>query len=251
VAESDETRARPPELPTTSHSPGGVSDFTHTADPQAALGTRAQTPEQAAGLTVSSAGETAVPGYAVLGELGRGGMGVVYRARDTRLNREVALKMILRADASRMTVARFWAEAEVMAAVKHPHVVQVYELGEADGRPFMAMEFVPGGSLEKRLKQGSLAPRAAAALVAKIAAGVGAAHEAGVVHRDLKPGNVLLTEDDSPKVTDFGIAKRKAHDLTQTQALMGTPAYMAPEQAASRAKFVGPQTDVWSLGVIL
>lgn len=193
----------------------------------------------------------APPGFAIERELGRGGMGVVYLARQLGLSRQVALKTVLRADASRVTVARFWAEAEVMAAVKHPNVVQVYELGEYDGRPFMAMEFVPGGSLADRLARGPLTPREAAGLVGQAAAGVGAAHELGVVHRDLKPGNVLLAADGAPKVTDFGLAKRRAADLTQTQAVLGTPAYMAPEQAAGRAKFVGPQADVWALGVIL
>ena len=222
-------------------------------------GTGVQTPDQVAAAAASFAGNPdAVPGYEMLGELGRGGMGVVYRARDTRLNREVALKMILHADADRMTVARFWAEAEVMAAVKHPNVVQVHELGEHAGRPFMSMEFVSGGSLADLLanrgrKAGgrSMTPREAAELLAKVASGVGAAHELGIVHRDLKPANILLAADGSPKVADFGIAKRKAHDLTQTSAMMGTPAYMAPEQAAAKAKFVGPQADVWALGVIL
>ncbi len=193
----------------------------------------------------------AVPGYEMRGELGRGGMGVVYRARDTRLNREVALKMVLHTDASRATVARFWAEAEVMAAVKHPHVVQVYELGEHAGRPFMAMEFVSGGSLADRLTRGPLSPRETAELLAKVAEGVGAAHEAGIVHRDLKPGNIMLDAVGEPKVMDFGIAKRESHVMTQTNAMMGTPAYMAPEQAAAKAKFVGPPADVWALGVIL
>jgi WD40 repeat protein/predicted Ser/Thr protein kinase len=208
----------------------------------------------------ATAAPSAIPGYKLLGELGRGGMGVVYRAKQISLNREVALKTILRADLSRGTVARFWAEAEVMAAVKHPHVVQVYELGEHAGRPYMAMEYVAGGSLADLLnskdgraftKARPLSPREAAKLVEKIARGVAAAHELGVVHRDLKPGNVLLDANGEPKVADFGLAKRRSADLTQTQAMMGTPAYMAPEQAAGRAKFVGPPADVWALGVIL
>jgi len=127
----------------------------------------------------------------------------------------------------------------------------VYELGEHDGRPFMVMEFVAGGSLAKRLKASPLPPREAAELLAHAASGAGAAHVQGIVHRDLKPDNVLLATDGTPKVTDFGIAKRQSHDLTQTNALMGTSAYMAPEQAAARAKFVGPQADVWALGIIL
>ena len=191
-------------------------------------------------------------GYAILSELGVGGWGVVYRARQLNLNRDIAIKTIRQADSSRTTLARFWAEAELMAAVKHPNVVQVIELGEHAGQPYIAMELMPGGSLSDRLKaEGPCTPRVAAELVEKIARGVAAAHEIGIVHRDLKPANVLMDADHTPKVTDFGIAKWRSSELTQTLALMGTPAYMAPEQAAGRAKFVGPTADVWSLGVIL
>ena len=196
-------------------------------------------------------GTTAPAGYELLDELGRGGMGVVYRARQTALNREVAIKTILRADEGSATVARFWAEAEVMAAVRHPNVVQVYEFGEHAGHPFMALELLTGGSLADLLQSGAMLSRAAAALVEQIARGVAAAHDQGIVHRDLKPGNVLLTSEGAPKVTDFGLAKWRSTNLTRTQTLMGTPAYMAPEQAAGRAKFLGPQADVWALGVIL
>jgi len=192
-----------------------------------------------------------IPGYDLIREIGRGGMGVVYLARQRGLNRDVAVKTLLGATVSRATLARFWAEAEVMAEVKHPNVVRVIELGEHAGRPFMAMEYVAGGSLADRLRGGvKLRPRDAARLVEQTARGVGAAHDLGVVHRDLKPDNVLL-DGDAPKVADFGIAKRKAHELTQTNAMMGTPAYMAPEQAESRSKYVGPAADVWSLGVML
>ncbi len=192
-----------------------------------------------------------IPGYELVRVLGRGGMGVVYLARQRGLNRDVAVKTLIGATVSRGALARFWAEAEVMAEVKHPNVVQVIELGEHAGQPFMAMEFVPGGSLADRLRGGvKLSPRDAAHLLEQIARGVAAAHDLGIVHRDLKPDNVLL-DGDTPKVADFGIAKRKAHDLTQTNAMMGTPAYMAPEQAASKSKFVGPAADVWSLGVML
>src|SRR5262249_21936220 len=144
-----------------------------------------------------------------------------------------------------------WAEAEAMAAVRHPHVVQVFELGEHDGRPFMALEYLPGGTLSDLLAGGRLAPADAAALLAKLAGAVQAAHDAGIVHRDLKPDNVLFGPDGEPKVTDFGIAKRGQSDLTRTQAVMGTPAYMAPEQAKGEAKFVGPAADTYALGVIL
>jgi hypothetical protein len=148
---------------------------------------------------------------------------------------------------------RFRAEAEAVAAVKHPHVVQVYDYGEANGRPFLAMEYLSGGSLSARLEgTGRLDPKAAAELVATLAVAVQAAHDLGIVHRDLKPGNVLHDERGQPMVADFGLAKRAGgSDLTATQAVMGTPAYMAPEQARGDTKFVGPQADVYSLGVIL
>jgi tetratricopeptide (TPR) repeat protein len=199
----------------------------------------------------------AIPGYEILRKLDRGGMGRVYLARDLRLNREVALKTLRSSESRPEMVARLWAEAEVMAAVRHPNVVQVFELGKDTARPFIAMEYLPGGSLAARLKdQGAMAPRDAAALVEKVARGVAAAHELGVIHRDLKPGNVLLSgpgpAEGEPKVADFGVAKRMLTNITQTAgSLMGTPAYMAPEQARGEARYVGPPADVWALGVIL
>jgi tetratricopeptide (TPR) repeat protein/tRNA A-37 threonylcarbamoyl transferase component Bud32 len=193
-----------------------------------------------------------VPGYELLGELGRGGMGVVYKARQRSLNRLVALKMILAEGADGSNTARFLAEAEVVAAVRHPNVVQVYDYGKAGGRPYMALEFCPGGSLSDRLKGGvRLAPDDAAGLVERIARGVQAAHTLGIVHRDLKPANVLFDEAGEPKVSDFGLAKRAESELTQTGAVMGTPAYMAPEQAGGLTHDIGPPADVWALGVIL
>jgi tetratricopeptide (TPR) repeat protein/tRNA A-37 threonylcarbamoyl transferase component Bud32 len=180
-------------------------------------------------------------------------MGVVYKARHGRLNRPAALKMVLgEARADSKGIIRFLAEAEAAAAVEHPHVVRVYDFGESDGRPFLALELCPGGSLADRLKAGRLAPTAAAGLVRKVADGVAAAHGLGIVHRDLKPANVLFDEHGEPKVADFGLAKRGAGaDLTHSGAVLGTPAYMSPEQAQGGTKFVGPQADVWALGVIL
>jgi hypothetical protein len=195
-----------------------------------------------------------ISGYVIESELGRGGMGVVYQARHLALGRPAALKMVLgTARAESQELIRFLAEAGAVAAVKHDHVVGVYEFGETDGRPFLALEYLPGGTLTARLKAvGRFDPRAAAVLVEKLARGVAAAHEAGVVHRDLKPGNVLFDAHGEPKVTDFGLAKRGGGaDLTQSQAVLGTPAYMSPEQAKGETKFVGPQADVWALGVIL
>jgi tRNA A-37 threonylcarbamoyl transferase component Bud32 len=227
---------------------------TDTSDPQAPLGTVAQSPADVARSAAASArafGSPAVPGYEVLGELGRGGMGVVYKARHVKLNRTVALKMVLAGGAAvGRLVIRFLAEAEAVAAVKHPHVVQVYEYGEAGGLPFMALEYLPGGTLADRLARGGRADLVAA--VAKVARGVAAAHLLGIVHRDLKPGNVLFDDSGEPKVADFGLAKLETgSDVTATGAVMGTPAYMSPEQAGGNTKFVGPQADVWALGVIL
>jgi WD40 repeat protein/tRNA A-37 threonylcarbamoyl transferase component Bud32 len=195
-----------------------------------------------------------VPGFEIVGVLGRGGMGVVYKARQPALKRFVALKMVLsgrHTDAEER--ARFRREVEAGARLMHPNVVQVFEVGEVRGAPYVALELVEGGSLDARLRQAPLAPRDAAALVEVISRAVQFAHEHGVVHRDLKPANVLLTADGTPKVGDFGLAKRlddqSAH--TRTGALMGTPSYMAPEQAAGRWQDVGPAADVYALGAIL
>src|SRR5262249_39249029 len=193
------------------------------------------------------------PQFRIEREIGRGGMGVVYLARQVPLGRLVALKMLLGGErAGPKELIRFLAEAEIMAAVPHPHVVQVYECDEHAGGPYLAMEYLPGGSLAGRLKEnGALEPRSAAELVQKLARAAQAAHEQGIVHRDLKPSNVLFDADGEPRVTDFGLAKRSAADLTRTQAVVGTPAYMAPEQTQGRGKFATPETDMWALGVIL
>jgi WD40 repeat protein len=196
---------------------------------------------------------SAVPGYEVLGELGRGGMGVVYQARQVGLNRLVALKMILAGGhAGPDDLLRFRGEAEAVARLKHPNVVQVYDVGEAGGLPYFSLELVEGGSLDRTLAGTPLPPPAAAALVETLARAVAAAHAAGVVHRDLKPANVLLARDGTPKVTDFGLAKKlDAAGPTATGAVMGTPSYMAPEQAGGRSSEVGPACDVYALGAIL
>jgi hypothetical protein len=195
----------------------------------------------------------AVPGYEILGELGRGGMGVVYQARQVSLNRVVALKMILAgAYAGPEQLARFRTEAEAVARLQHPGIVQIFEIGEHQGKPFFSLEFVGGGSLAGRLDGKPLAADAAARLVEALARSVHAAHQSGIVHRDIKPANVLLTPDGQPKITDFGLAKLLQADRGQTKTgeILGTPDYMAPEQAAGR-KDVGPAADVYSLGAIL
>jgi serine/threonine-protein kinase len=194
-----------------------------------------------------------VPGYEVLGELGRGGMGVVYKARQVRADRLVALKMILSSrHASPEDKARFQVEAEAIARLQHPHVVPLYEVGEHDGLPFFSLELCPGGSLDKKLAGTPLPPREAAALVQQLARAMQAAHAKGVVHRDLKPANVLLAEDGTPKVTDFGLAKKlDRQGQTATGHALGTPSYMAPEQASGQGKDAGPAADVYALGAIL
>jgi serine/threonine-protein kinase len=146
--------------------------------------------------------------------------------------------------------ARFLAEAEAIARLRHPNVVQVYEVGQCAGQPYFSLEFCDGGSLAKKLAGNPLPPREAAELVATLARAVQAAHEAGVIHRDLKPANVLLLADGTPKVTDFGLAKQAGADMTATGAVMGTPSYMAPEQAEG-AKEVGAASDIYALGAIL
>ena len=194
-----------------------------------------------------------VPGYDVLAELGRGGMGVVYQARQTALGRTVALK-VLRDGLGPDAAERFRAEAAALAKLGHPNVVRVYEVGETAADrpvPFIALEYVAGGSLADAAGGRPVAPHTAAALVAGAARGVAAAHAAGIVHRDLKPANVLL-DGDTPKVADFGLARDVgAAGRTETGVVAGTPAYMAPEQAAGRSKDAGPAADVYALGAVL
>ncbi|HMF12109.1 MAG TPA: serine/threonine-protein kinase, partial [Gemmataceae bacterium] len=215
---------------------------------------------------------TQIVGYDVIREIGRGGMAVVYEARQRGLNRRVALKMLLAGSyASRDERTRFRTEAEAVGRLHHPHIVPVYDVGEQDGRPFLVMEFVEGGSLARLLVGTPLSTRQAAALVEQLARAIHYAHEQGVVHRDLKPANILLVSDgvatgeasDStnhspltthqPKITDFGLAKLLATDTghTQSGAVIGTPSYMAPEQAQGRSREIGPAAHIYALGAIL
>ncbi|MFO0880133.1 MAG: protein kinase [Gemmataceae bacterium] len=207
-------------------------------------------PVPAEGMTAGAS--VAPPGYEILGELGRGGMGVVYRARQVALDRPCALKMILAGGhAGEDERGRFLAEAEAIAKVRHPGIVQVFDFGTHEGLPFFSLELCEGGSLAEKLREHPLPPREATQVLEAIARAVQAAHAAGIVHRDLKPGNVLLTQDGSPRVTDFGLAKRlESAGQTQTGAVMGTPSYMAPEQAQGK-KDLGPAADVWALGAML
>jgi WD40 repeat protein len=195
-----------------------------------------------------------VPGYEIEGVLGRGGMGVVYRARHLVLKRAVALKMILAGGhAGEAERGRFRAEVEAVARLQHTNIVQVFEVGETDGLPYCALELVDGGSLATRLKEGPLPPPAAARVVELLAGAMDVAHGRNVIHRDLKPANVLLSVDGTPKVTDFGLAKQLDSDSGQTQAgaVMGTPSYMAPEQARGDVVNVKAAADVYALGAIL
>jgi serine/threonine protein kinase len=193
------------------------------------------------------------PGYEILGELGRGGMGVVYKARHLQLDRVAALKMILSGGhASVEELARFKEEARSFARLQHANIVQIYEVGEQGGLPYFALEFCPGGSLDKKLAGTPLPPKDAAALVETLAHAMNTAHKSGVVHRDLKPANVLLSADGTAKVTDFRLAKKLDEaGRTATGAVMGTPSYMAPEQAGGQKGQIGPATDVYALGALL
>jgi serine/threonine-protein kinase len=192
--------------------------------------------------------------YELLEEIGRGGMGVVYRALQKSLGRTVAIKMLLRRDlATPADLSRFRSEAEAAAQLDHPGIVSIFEVGECDGHPFYSMQFVEGTTLAKRLRQGPMPTREAASLLAKVADAVHAAHARGVLHRDLKPSNILIDGTGEPHVSDFGLAKRLEADesVTHTGAILGTPCYMSPEQAAGSRGDVGPTSDVWSLGAIL
>jgi tetratricopeptide (TPR) repeat protein len=220
-----------------------------------------------------------VPGYDILEELGRGGMGVVYKARDRRLQRLVALKMVLAgAHVGAVGLSRFRAEAESVAKLSHANIVQIYETGEHEGRPYFSLELVDGGSLDQRILESPPSPRAAASFIETLARTMAVAHERGIVHRDLKPANILLAkigsqssivksrDSDSnslpadhwsrstiPKIADFGLAKQVDDDSSQTKSgtIMGTPSYMAPEQASGKNREIGPAADIYSLGAIL
>ncbi len=220
-----------------------------------------------------------VPGYDLLQELGRGGMGVVYKARDRRLHRLVALKMILGgAHVGQVGLARFRNEAEAVAKLHHANIVQIYETGEHDGCPYLSLEFVEGGSLEQQMRESPTTPSGAAELVETLARAMDFAHQHGIVHRDLKPANILLANQGGhftvirrketgsvslaanhgsrstlPKIADFGLAKHVDNDSSNTQSgtILGTPCYMAPEQAQGHNDQVGPPADIYALGSIL
>lgn len=202
--------------------------------------------------------------YELLEEIARGGMGVVYKARQTTLKRIVALKMILSGQlAGEEEVKRFYVEAEAAAKLDHPNIVPIFEIGQHDGQHFFSMTFVDGETLARKLVAGPWLPRQAVELMKKVGDAVAYAHIEGVVHRDLKPANVLIDQAGEPHVTDFGLAKRFSNEhpvesgedaagsLTVTGQVLGTPSYMPPEQAAGETEKIGPLSDVYSLGAIL
>ncbi|MCI0456531.1 MAG: tetratricopeptide repeat protein [Gemmataceae bacterium] len=238
------TTGKPGRLLTDTHLPG--------SGPARPDGVTATSP--GAGLAGHAGPAPVIPGYALRGKLGHGGMGVVYEAEQIALKRTVALKVVLaggHADSEQL--ARFRGEAEAVARLQHPNIVQIHEVGECAGLPYFVMEFVPGGGLDRQLGGKPQPPQVAAALVEALAQAIQAAHDKGVVHRDLKPANVLLTADGTPKIADFGLAKRLDDTgfKTASDAVMGTPSYMAPEQAAGQVRSIGPLSDVYALGAIL
>ncbi len=256
-----------PETEDSHHAPGNA--------PTSVDKTPLSTPPQNAG---SRTGFPIVPGYEILEEIGRGGMGVVYKARQLALNRLVALKVILAgAHADKSQLTRFYGEARAVARLRHPHIVQIYDIGEHDGLPYFSLELIEGGSLAQRIAKQPQPPHVSAHLVELLARAVHFAHTQGIIHRDLKPANILLEKDDSgsvvtaiatapvsassfspsrsslqPKITDFGLAKSLENETqTHSSAVMGTPSYMPPEQARGDSGKVGPAADQYALGAIL
>ncbi len=230
----------------------GALDETRVIDPR--LNSGSQTPPACAATPKI---HPKIEGYEILDELGRGGMGVVYRARQTKLNRIVALKMVLAGEhSSERGRARFLSEAEIAAGLQHANIIQIYELGEDEGLPFISMEYVDGGGMRQWMKTRGKDYPEIALFFEKLARAADWAHQRAVVHRDLKPANVFLASDGEPKIGDFGLAKRLDDDgsgpqLTLSGEKMGTPHYMAPEQAYSDFGPVGPGTDIYALGVML
>jgi serine/threonine-protein kinase len=223
-------------------------------DTAGATGDQGLTDSESLGRWRSLTLPTIVGDYELIEELGRGGMGVVFRARQISLDREVAVKMILRGRlASESDLQRFLAEAAATASLEHPNIVPVYEAGDIEGRPFFSMQLVDGETLAERVARGPMPQRQAAEVVAAVARAIGFAHLQGVLHRDVKPSNILISAGGTPLITDFGLAKQSGSgtDLTRSGMLLGTPAYMSPEQAAGRRDQIGPISDVYSLGCVL
>src|SRR5947207_5320217 len=192
--------------------------------------------------------------YELLEEVGRGGQGVVFRARQKSLNRTVALNVIrLGQWASKAHLTRFRREAEAAASLDHPGIVPIYEVGERDGSCYFSMKFIEGGQIDEVGRRTPLSIRQAAKLIAKVARTVDYAHEHGILHRDIKPGNILLDRKGEPHLTDFGLARlvETESTVTRTMEVLGTPSYMAPEQAVGDIKAIGPASDVYGLGAVV
>lgn len=201
-----------------------------------------------------SSGPPAIPGYDIVGELGRGGMGVVHKAWHTPTKRFVALKMILaNGEESEANRRRFRIEAEAATRLSHPNIVQAYEVGEFNGHPFVSLEFCSGANLANKLAGNPMLPQTAAHLLEKLARAVEFAHAQKIIHRDLKPANILLTSEGEPKISDFGLAKRLDSTTTHTRRgiVVGTPSYMPPEQTFGTGPAIGPTADIYALGAIL
>jgi serine/threonine protein kinase len=242
--------------PTLPHNPKSAPVMEGVAvAPPRATGNEMTTQVEATRAVNFTAPERLFGDYELLVEVARGGMGVVYRARQVTLNRTVALKMILAgklADADE--VQRFRTEAEAAARLSHPNIVAVHEVGEIQGQHFFSMDFIEGTSLAQRLTRGPLPGREAARYVRQVAKAVHYAHRQGILHRDIKPSNILLDAEDEPHITDFGLAKRLGNQdsgQTRTGAVLGTPSYMAPEQAQGKIRDLGPACDIYSLGAML
>ncbi len=199
-------------------------------------------------------GRPRIAGYEILDVLGTGGMGIVYKARQERLDRFVALKMIRAGAGARPEdLVRFETEAKAVAAFEHVNIVKIFEISEQDGLPFLSLEYLPGGSLAHKIAGKPQPPDEAARIVEVLANAMHVAHQHKVIHRDLKPANVLLAADGTLKITDFGLVKRLENDSGQTRSgsILGTPSYMSPEQARGDGHAVGPAADQYSLGAIL
>ncbi len=262
---ADETVLRPEAAPPAAPEPQTAKNPSKMAEaPNIPPGTPQQSPHDqptAAVLGQDPSTTTGSPStirnfgdYEILRELARGGMGVVFQARQVSLNRSVALKMFLAGQLANETdVKRFYTEAEAAANLDHPGIVPIYEVGQYEGQHYFSMGFVEGQSLAQRLANGPLPPREAAALLVRVAEAIEYAHCRGVIHRDLKPGNILLDRSGNPRVTDFGLAKKLEGDsgLTGSGQIMGTPSYLPPEQAGGKRGEVGPAADVYALGATL
>jgi serine/threonine protein kinase len=268
---SDQTAAFSTDTPNASQSPQTQSDTrietgAGATGAWAQQGTRAESPDNSnatanftsgpVGRRASAVLQTSLGGYEIMGELGRGGMGVVYKAHQRGLNRVVALKMVLAGGhASEDQLKRFLAEARAVAHLQHPNIVQVFDIGENDGLPFFSLEYVDGEPLSRKLAKQPQPPKEAAAIMVVIAKAMQYAHDNKILHRDLKPANILLTSTGVPKIADFGLAKQIEDNddggATRTGTVIGTPSYMAPEQARGDTHVIGPPTDQYALGAML